>query len=448
MHSVRRNGIALIGTFLLLPILLADDDRAGDHSPKNVLYVHSNNPVTEKNSEPNSVLAYTRDPVSGTLTEIKGSPFLTGGSGYLNSPERLGPDDTDQQITATADHRFLYVVNEGSNTIAGFSIQSDGSLKAVKGSPFPSGGVRPVSIGIHGNLMIVANQGDQLPGGTGGTHAPTYASFRIEGEGTLHALQGPQPPQVPGSSPTQALFSPDGKLLFDANFSETPFNNTGFPPFIPAFSTQLHSYKVNHHGHLTAASQIAPPQPPFILGLQVHSQKNILYAGFVLSNVLGTYSYDEDGVMTLEQTLPGAQGTGKGMCWVAISKDLKNIYTSDAVTDQIDVFSIAADPLKPTWIQNVALAGPKTPLSMQDFFVTASLYDTTPFQLQTSPDGEFLYVLNHEESVPPSVDTTGNALHILKRAADGRLTEIPTSPLIFSAAEVANNAHPLGVLVF
>jgi 6-phosphogluconolactonase (cycloisomerase 2 family) len=442
MRLGRRNGIALIATLLLLPVLSADDDRDENHSPKNVLYVHSNNWV----SGTNSVLAYTRDTAKGTLTEIKGSPFLTGGNGYLNSPERLGPDDTDQQITATADHRFLYVVNEGSNTIAGFAIQSDGSLKTVKGSPFQSGGVRPVSIGIHGNLMIVANQGDQLPGGTGGTHPPAYASFRIQEDGTLHALlhpHNPQPAQVPGSSPTQALFSPDGKLLFDANFSETPFNNTGFPAFIPAFSTQLHSYKVGHLGHLTAASQIAPPPPlvPFILGLQVHPEKKILYAGFVVNNVLGAYSYDENGVMTLVSSTPG---TGGGMCWVAISKDLKNIYTSDAVTDQIDVFSIAADPLHPVHIQNVALAGFK--LASYNFMVTASMYDTTPFQLQVSPDGGSLYVLNHEESL--NGDATGNALHILKRAADGTLTEIPSSPLIFPAAEVANNAHPLGVLVF
>ena len=85
-------------------------------------------------------------------------------------------------------------------------------------------------------------------------------------------------------------------------------------------------------------------------------------------------------------------------------------------------------------------------MASYNFNVTASLYDTTPFQLQTSPDGAFLYVLNHEESA--SGITTGNALHILKRAADGTLTEIPSSPLIFPAAEVANNAHPLGVLVF
>jgi 6-phosphogluconolactonase (cycloisomerase 2 family) len=431
--------IALMGTLLLLPVLLADDDRKEDRSPKNVLYVHSNNWV----SGTNSVLAYTRDPASGTLTEIKGSPFLTGGTGYLNSPERLGPDDTDQQITPTADHRFLYVVNEGSNTIAGFAVQPDGSLKAVKGSPFPSGGVRPVSIGIHGNLMIVANQGDQLPGGTGGTHAPTYASFRILEDGALHPLSDPNHPQpalVPGSSPTQALFSPDGKLLFDANFSETPFNNTGFPPFIPAFSSQLHSYKVGRHGHLTAASQIAPPQAPFILGLQVHPQEKILYAGFVLSNVLGTYSYDEDGIMTL---VSSTAGTGAGMCWVAISKDLKNIYTSDAVTDQIDVFSIAADPLHPVHIQNVALGG--LPMASYNFNVTASRWDTTPFQLQVSPDGGFLYVLNHEESL--NGDATGNALHILKRGTNGMLTE-PSPPLVFPAAEVANNSHPLGVLVF
>ena len=65
---------------------------------------------------------------------------------------------------ATPDHRFLYVTNEGSNTITGFAVQADGSLKTVPGSPFPSGGVGPGSIGIlDGPLMIVANRGDQKP---------------------------------------------------------------------------------------------------------------------------------------------------------------------------------------------------------------------------------------------------------------------------------------------
>src|SRR6516225_9435096 len=108
---------------------------------------------------------------------------------------------------------------------------------------------------------------------------PTYASFRISDEGSLVALPVPQPAQVPGSSPSQALISPDGRLLFDANFLENPFNNAGFAPLIPPFSTELHSYRVDESGALIPAAQVAPPFLPFILGLQVHPERRILYAG-------------------------------------------------------------------------------------------------------------------------------------------------------------------------
>jgi len=66
--------------------------------------------------------------------------------------------------------------------------------------------------------------------------------------------------------------------------------------------------------------------------------------------------------------------------------------------------------------------------------------------LKTSPEGKFLFVVNHEES-DPAGNTTGNALHILKIGAGGTLTEIPSSPLVFPTTEVPTTAHPLGVAV-
>ena len=436
MRVPNRIGSALIATLCLVPGLMADHGDLG-----NVVYVHSNNPLPGKNS----VLGYSRNPTTGVLTEMVGSPFLTSGTGFLNATEGLGPDDTDQEIVVTNDHRFLYVTNQGSSTIAGFAIQSDGSLKAVPGSPFPAGGVGPGSLGLDDRLLFVSNRGDQNPGATSGTNKPNYASFRILGDGSLLPLPWAEPSQVAGSSPTQALISPGGHLLFNANLFENPFNNTGFPPFIPAFSSELHSYVIDPRGQLIPAAQTAPPAPipPFILGLQVHPTRNILYAAFVVAGLLGTYKYDENGNMTLVGTT--AASPNGGLCWVAISPDAKNLYTSDAITDQIDVYSIAADPLHPVLVQNVNLAGVRHPAN---FNVTATFWDTTPFQLKTSPDGNFLYVVNHEESNVTGGNATGNALHILKIGAGGLLTEISSSPMVFPLWEVPMTAHPLGVLVF
>lgn len=438
-HTSKVVSAGLLSALSLAPALHADSDQK---APTNIVYVQSNNPLPGKNS----VLAYSRDAATGALTPLPGSPFLTGGTGRLNATEVLGPDDTDQEIVATPDHRFLYVTNQGSSTIAAFGIESNGSLKPVPGSPFASGGVGPGSIGIDGYLLIVANRGDQS-GANPGSHKPTYASFLILPEGSLLPLPWPQPSLSLGSSPTDALIAPGGHLMFDSHLFENAFAvPPGFPAFVPPFSSELHSYKINAIGQLTPAAQTAPafpPIPPFILGLQVHPAKKILYAGYVVAGLLATYTYDDNGNMTFIGTTPGAPNNG--MCWIAISPDAKTLYTSDAITDQIDVFSIAADPLHPVLVQTVNLAGTKNPV---DFNTVGTFWDTTPFQLHTSPDGKFLHVVNHETSNLTGGNLTGNALHTLKIGAGGLLTEVPSSPLTFPPNESPINSHPLGVVVF
>ncbi len=126
----------IIATFALAS---RGDERDKDdkHSiARNVVYLTSNNPEPGKNS----VLAYRRNPTTGGLTLL--GNFPTKGTGFYNNDERLGPDDSDQEIVASEDRRFLFAVNSGSDTVAVFEINADGSLTHVKGSPFPSGGVR------------------------------------------------------------------------------------------------------------------------------------------------------------------------------------------------------------------------------------------------------------------------------------------------------------------
>lgn len=412
-----------------------DDDHHGD-GISNVVYIHTNNPTPGKNA----VLGYRRNP-GGDLTELPGSPFLTGGTGIENSTEVLGPDDTDQELVATPDHRFLYVTNQGSNTITGFAIQGDGALHPVPGSPFPSGGLQPGSIGIDGSILYIVNLGDQNAGASTGTHNPAYKSFVMLPNGSLLPLPWGQPSIAAGSSPTQATIAAGGKLMFDSHLFEVP---TPSPlPFVPNYSSVLHSYKTSFFGQLTAAAQTIPPAPlpPYILGLKTHPTQKILYAGLVVASTLATYTYDDAGNMTFAGGTPGG---GLGLCWIAISPNGKTIYTSDAVSDQIDVYSIA-DPLHPVLIQTTpVLNGPKLP---QNFIFTGTMWDTTPFQQAPTPDGKFLYVLNHETANPVG-NATGNALHIFKVAADGTITELASSPLILPLGEAPVTAHPLGLVAF
>src|SRR4030095_17001351 len=117
----------------------------------NVVYITSNNPTPAENA----ALAFSRDETNGSLTLL--GHFLTGGTGFYNSNERLGPDDSDQELIIDPDRRLLFAVNSGSDTIAVFRIHPDGSLTPAHGSPFPSGGVQPVSLGLSGNQLYVVN---------------------------------------------------------------------------------------------------------------------------------------------------------------------------------------------------------------------------------------------------------------------------------------------------
>ena len=120
------------------------------------LYIQSNNVAEGQNS----VIAYERHK-DGSLTPHPAGSFMTGGTGTNNSTNgKLGPNDNDTPIIVSADNKRLFAVNGHSNTIAVFDIQSDGSLRHVKGSPFDSHGVQPVSLAISRDILLVANRNE------------------------------------------------------------------------------------------------------------------------------------------------------------------------------------------------------------------------------------------------------------------------------------------------
>ncbi len=103
--------------------------------------------VQTDNLSGNQVVAYDRA-ADGTLA-LAGT-YETGGLGG----QLLGSevDHTASQGSLTYDPRnaLLYAVNAGSNTVSVFSVGGDDlSLRQVIGS----GGVFPVSVAVHGNLV-------------------------------------------------------------------------------------------------------------------------------------------------------------------------------------------------------------------------------------------------------------------------------------------------------
>src|SRR5216684_4290182 len=152
------------------------------------LYVNDNTAGT------NTIAAFDRH-ADGSLTPLQGSPFAAGGAG---TGAGIGSQGA---LQITSDGKYLLAVDAGSNQISVLRVNTDGELSPVGGGPVSSGGIKPVSIAVHGDLVYVANNGD------GGSN---YSGFTLNPGGHLRPLAGSTVPLPDGSSPGDALFNADG----------------------------------------------------------------------------------------------------------------------------------------------------------------------------------------------------------------------------------------------
>ena len=113
-------------------------------------------------------------------------------------------------------NHFLFVANQGSNDISVFSIGSNASLSKIPGSPFPTGTTPVPGTGAQtatpnalavmpsGKFLYVANQGQN-----------TISAFQVTDSGTLTPLPGS--PFAAESAPSGVTIDPSGKYLYVAN---------------------------------------------------------------------------------------------------------------------------------------------------------------------------------------------------------------------------------------
>jgi hypothetical protein len=120
------------------------------------------------------------------------------------------------------------------------------------------------------------------------------------------------------------------------------------------------------------------------------------------------------------RTVPNS---GHGLCWVTLNAGATRLYTSNTGDPSESVYDISRDPSQPIEIQRVMLRG-----------------QGGGFQFALDSTGRFLHVVTQQSSA--TQDVTANALHVLRVAADGTLTEVPSSPTLLP---VPNLTRPQGV---
>ena len=266
-----------------------------------------------------AVFHHTTD---GALREVPGSPFPTGGKGTNGG-------DIDEQGAIRTHGKFVLAVNPGSHTIAVLQKMDKGELRPVHGSPFPSGGSTPLSIAVHGDLVYVANQ---APEWAKPTVKPNITGFRLLEDGHLESISGSTMEGPVGQGPAQIEFSPDGRtLVVTAGFQDEKAN-------------RIYSYKVLASGKLMAG----PGSPAMTKGASgtvgyswLPSSDRILVSNFRGSAITVFDINSTDGGIAQKG---GTYGNGEAAaCWTAISADGKTLYVANFVSNSVSTFDVATD---------------------------------------------------------------------------------------------------------
>ncbi|MCP2294511.1 6-phosphogluconolactonase [Nocardia amikacinitolerans] len=105
----------------------------------------------------------------------------------------------------TPDGRHVYVINEISGSVSGFTRAGDGTLTEIGGSPFPTGMLPHVtSITPDGRFLYVPNMG-----------SGHISSFAVEPNGVLTPLPDVAfAPEKPGTFAESSVMSPSGEVLW------------------------------------------------------------------------------------------------------------------------------------------------------------------------------------------------------------------------------------------
>jgi len=431
----------ILAVAFVTPVITASAQEADTR--QHVLYVETNDQAPGNNA----VLAYRINPKNGSLSLL--GTFPTRGTGGDDSADVLGPFDHDQELVVSKDQKFLFAINGGSNTIAVFRVQGDGSLTHVKGSPFSSGGLTPVSLGLAGDKLYVVNGNNNGVIGAVPNMPANYTGFRVKEDGRLVPIPG-STVEVPGNSnPTQAHVASVGAFLFGVDLFSVPYP-VQIVPFFPARGSLLHSFQIHEDGSLQEApggpflpavdTRLVPEftGSGYMLGLKSHPTERILYVGEVVTDQLAVYTYDDKGTVTLVHETPLGVG-GTAICWLTIDKEHRHLFAVDAGINAITVFDIA-NPQVPVVIQELTLILVGTNIPPPS---GRGCCPTVPFQLSLDPSGKWLYVVNRSFT-PNNNYPEGNNIHIMQVHPDGTLAEPAFSPLILP---VPPNVKPTGNVI-
>ncbi|MBO0695636.1 MAG: beta-propeller fold lactonase family protein [Verrucomicrobia bacterium] len=316
------------------------------------------------NQVSNTVAAFRRN-ANGRLTPA--GEFPTGGAG---DPTPQPPDPNTDPLASqgalviSQGKRFLIAVNAGSNQISVLKIMKN-ELQQV--GIVDSGGVRPISLALHDDLLYVLNEG--------GT--PNITGFNFDEDGTLTSLPGSTRPLIGGvaADPAQIGFSHDGTLLVvteksgnrintytinDDGLPSPPMDNAsnGMTPFGFAFNnadtlvvseafggaanqSAASSYSVSDAGALSVISGSVPNSQTASCWVVITNNGKFAFVSNTGSGTISSYRINaEDGSLTLLNPVAANTGMGSAPIDIALSNNSRILFVLVAGTQSVASFRV------------------------------------------------------------------------------------------------------------
>jgi 6-phosphogluconolactonase (cycloisomerase 2 family) len=269
--------------------------------------------VQTDNTAGNRVVAYQRSG-DGTLT-LAGT-YPTGGLGgqltgsvvdHLASQGSLGYD---------AQQHLLIAVNAGSNSVTLFGVHG---TRLHQRQIIGSGGLFPVSVAIHGNLVYVVNA---LRGGS-------VQGYRLSPAGRLAFLRGSHRRLHLSQSATPQFTNTPGQVAFSPSGSQLIVTTK-------ANGNDIDVFGVGPGGRLSASPVVNSEGStvPFAITFDQAGNLVIADAG---TNALSTFTLGSGGTVTLIDSV----GTGQAAtCWVTATGG--TLYASNAGSANVSGYTASA----------------------------------------------------------------------------------------------------------
>lgn len=341
--------LTLIMLFGVLTIAQAQESDGADSAPTRLGPDEGAAFAMTNRSTDNEIISYRRA-ANGALTRV--GSMSTRGNG-------IGTDlDTQGALRLSADNRFLYAANAGSDDVTVFSVNGTQLTFLQK----VYAGDEPNSLTINGNLLYV------LDGSVAGNG---IRGFRRTADGTLRPLPFSfrllsSPIAVPG----QVEFSPDGRFLLvtqkTTNVLLTPPDAIDVFRVLPGGLTLPMPQRMASNG-----------LRPFSLAFRNDSQLLVVESFNAAPEASAASSYRLTDNGTLEVISGSIPNQQTDTCWVVITKDGRYAFTANFGNGTISSYRFAPNG------QVVLVEGNAAFLGM----------DSQPVDLALSTDSRYLYLL-------------------------------------------------------